>query len=353
LLQQTEEAASMDANHTSLEADESLEDLIDNISAGRQLSTCDGETNLHAKWFTYIRPKTPALPVVLSAPHDGWKSPHYMSNRVNRRRCGGKDVVTVRDAESRNIAKLVRNMLGCILRGGSKPFYLQNNVDRKKIDLNRDMDQATCGNPCAKHVWKEFMKSGEDAKTKVERMGGGLWLDFHARAGQTLPNTIQLGYALNKTDIIKPRDSMISKSTLKNVARQSSWSFRKIVRGKQSLGGRLRRFGIFAVPRPGKPKVSPRDVIADYFTGGHIIRRFGKSGKVDAVQVELPPGIRCHTCSDSKKKRKHQDFAFAMANVIVDFLRAGKYKVEKSRLIKKLKSSRSKCLRKCTTRGCS
>lgn len=350
--QMRELETSIDANFTIFESQEGLGELMDNVSAGlRSLTSaaCRGKSNEAERWYTYWYNSGSVLPVVISTIHDGSDVPSYMSDRTSGHNCGRKNTVTTQDTRSSEVALIVRNMMTCILKQKSKPIFLRMNVKRTKIDMNRKKFAATCspqfpsGAPCANRIYDEFMEKAEDAR---KRAMGGLWLDFHARTAeraQDYPGTTQLGYGISLEDMGSPRDSMASRSTLRNVARRSGFTFKDIVRGNKSLGGRLvsPKPGIrkvYAVPRPAKTTVGEH-----HFTGGEMVRRFGRSGSMDAIQVEMPPNVR------STGLKKQQEFAFAFAHAVIDFLRGGSYDISTEKLIKGAHNI-DRCQYRCTTR---
>ena len=61
-----------------------------------------------------------------------------------------------------------------------------NNLHRKKLDANREINEATFGNPTATAAYNEFQQCIETASTAVESDASqshtGLFIDIHGQA---------------------------------------------------------------------------------------------------------------------------------------------------------------------------
>src|SRR5699024_3733333 len=86
----------------------------------------------------WIEARAGNVPIVISAPHGGTIEPEDVPDRS----CEG--VTTVRDM---NTTELAFEMQQELMAGHDmQPFVIAAHIHRKKIDLNRDIEESTCGN---------------------------------------------------------------------------------------------------------------------------------------------------------------------------------------------------------------
>src|SRR5699024_8952892 len=99
------------------------------------------------------------MPIVISAPHGGLMEPEEIPDRS----CSG--ITTVRD---RNVTEMAFEMEEELLTEyGNRPFVIAAHIRRTKIDLNRDIEQATCDNPVMEETWEQYHNYIEGAIAKA------------------------------------------------------------------------------------------------------------------------------------------------------------------------------------------
>ncbi|MDC3133164.1 hypothetical protein OA501_03020 [Flavobacteriaceae bacterium] len=231
------------------------------------------------------------LPIVFSAPHGGAELPAEIPNRTYG--------TLVNDANTKELTKAIMYALQTAY--GSRPHVIINNLDRKKMDANRDLTEAAQGNIYAERAWEEFQFYIETAKNKViQDFEYGLFIDLHGHGVNPdgfYDLRIWLGYLLTAEELNKSDDqldtmSYQNKSSIRTLARVSPESFVEVLRGSNSMGDLLEASGYGSLPSSQSP--SPNGM--RYFSGGFNTLKHGSStdaGRISAIQFELPsPGVR-------------------------------------------------------------
>ena len=256
----------------------------------------------------YIEFRAGALPIVVSAPHGGSLEPAEIPTRTSG--------TTVTDAATEDLARAVFDAL--VSKTGRQPSLVVCRLKRAKIDVNRDIGEGAQGNPHAEQAWNEFHAFLDAARgLAAGAHGRALLVDLHGH-GHPKPR-VEIGYLLGAADLDRPDAELDDpawgrQSSIRTLAAEAGLRFSALLRGPESLGGRLDRAGYLAVPGPAtlSPGSDP------YFEGGYITRRHGSAdgGPVSAVQLETPyPGVR-----DTPASRSH--FAAALADALAAYFAA-------------------------------
>jgi len=231
------------------------------------------------------------LPIILSVPHGG----NLMPNEIKDRTYGTK----VNDANTKGLSIAIMDILN--LNFGSRPYVIINNLDRKKIDANRDSIEGVQKNIYAKRAWEEYHYYIEYSKNKIiQDFNYGLFLDIHGHGIN--PDGFYdlrswLGYLLKGDELDKPdyelnNISYQKKSSINTLVTISSEDFVKVLRGVNSFGSMLDSLGYKTLPSIND--LSPEGM--RYFSGGYNTNFHGSSengGQISSIQIETPyPGIR-------------------------------------------------------------
>lgn len=226
------------------------------------------------EWVEYI-PGT--LPFVVTAPHGGTLEPQDIPDRTWG--------TFVRDFATDDVAVRVAGALEGGM--GARPHLILLHLHRRKLDANRDLDEAAQGNPLAERAWREFHHWTETALASVgASFGTGFYMDLH---GHSKHDDFELGYLLTGSDLQGSDASlngtaMIQKSSLRTLAESSPHPFSSLVRGEGSLGALYEAEGYTAVPGPERPRPA-----GPFFSGGYNTRRHGcqAGGPICGYQLEL------------------------------------------------------------------
>jgi hypothetical protein len=276
------------------------------LSAGAAQPYAPGATYFGRN--AYIEFRAGTLPIIVSAPHGGSLEPAEIPSRTSG--------TTVTDVATEDLARAVADALAS--KTGRQPSLVICRLKRTKVDVNREIGEGTQGNPFAEQAWREFHGFLDAARALATTAHGrALLVDVHGH-GHPKPR-VEIGYLLGAADLDRTDSDLddpawARQSSIRTLAAESGLRFSALLRGPESLGGRLDRAGYLAVPGPATP--SPGS--DPYFEGGYITRRHGSAdgGPVSAVQLELPsPGVR-----DTPASRAH--FAAVLADALAAFFAA-------------------------------
>ena len=254
----------------------------------------------------YIQYIPGTLPLVLSAPHGGYKKPDELKDRIDGTDHYDRLTIEV----TLNVQKSFYELTG------KYPYVILNRLQRIKLDPNRAIKIAAQGDSLAEIAYNEFHNFIEIAEKDVEeKWGTGLYIDIHDHDHKT--HLYELGYLLeggllsfSDADLDDPL--FMEKSSLKNLAKKSPYKFSEILRGDVSFGAYLSQHGYNVVPSPSIP--SPG---TDYFySGGYNTQVHGTpTPNFNGFQIELPWDDVPDSEIDVKK------FSTDFMNAVIEFMK--------------------------------
>ncbi|WP_053002612.1 immunoglobulin-like domain-containing protein [Kordia jejudonensis] len=183
------------------------------------------------------------LPIIISAPHGGVQQSgqtiggiFYPDNdgSLPDRNCGTNERDDNTDILVREIQKEIFQLTGCYAH------VIINNLHRSKLDPNREVNEATCGNANARAHWNAFHGFIDQASAAVEsNWGKGLYIDLHGQS-HAIPR-IEAGYNIRANELNSSNlnaSSIINKSTIRNLVNinLNNLSHEELIRGNTSLG---------------------------------------------------------------------------------------------------------------------
>ena len=240
----------------------------------------------------YIEYHIGTLPIVISVPHGGSLNPASIPNRS----CN--DPVYATDANTVEMALDLRNFL--YEKTGCYPHVIICQLRRSKLDANRNLADAACGNPEAVQAWTEFHQFIDTAQTLAESVFPDqvLYLDLHGHGNPT-PRT-ELGYLLYDTELALTdgelnEEPYLSYSSIGELALRNinNLTHSELLRGEAALGTLLAGSGYDAVPSAADP--SP-GIGSNYYSGGYNTAThtcYAPGNLVNGLQMECPyPGVR-------------------------------------------------------------
>jgi hypothetical protein len=242
------------------------------------------------------------LPVIFAAPHGGTLTPATMPPRVAGAACGA-EVTTVRDA---NTEELVREIRASFVRSaGGNPHVVISRLHRSRLDPNRAIGEAACGNAQAEEAWRDYHGFLEVAKAAiVARHGRGWFTDVHGHGHDV--QRLELGYELAASTLRRPDAELDASaaieraSSLRTFSEASPLPFTALLRGETALGTLLEGAGFPSVPSRRDPAPAAGE---SYFSGGYSTDRHGCSngGTICGVQLEANMvGVRADAASRSR-----------------------------------------------------
>ncbi|HUH11544.1 MAG TPA: Ig-like domain-containing protein, partial [Longimicrobiales bacterium] len=255
----------------------------------------------------YIEYLPGTLPIIVSAAHGG----HLLPDELPERSWG----VTVRDTNTQELARQIAQAF--VARTGRAPHIIISRLHRRKLDANRDIEEAAQGSFFAEWAWREFQGFIDVAKQAAAGAhGGGFYIDLH---GHGHPNArLELGYLLRASElelsdsVLDAASWLAEESSIRTLAARSPLPFAELLRGEGSLGSGFERLGYPAVPSGPQPDPGGEP----YFNGGYNTRRHGSmdGGPIDGVQIEA------HYSDVRDTEASRAAFASALAEILEVFL---------------------------------
>lgn len=254
----------------------------------------------------YVEYRAGTLPLILSAPHGGTAEPTEVPDRTWG--------TTVSDRNTELLAFAVADALEARL--GGRPHVVVSHLHRRKLDPNRELEEAAQDDPRAEQAWREFHGFIEHASARVvAEHGEGFYIDLHGH-GHAIQR-LELGYLLTASELAQSdaaldRGNWSAGSSVRTLVEAAGVPLSAVVRGPHALGSLLEARGYPAVPSDRQP--DPGD--DPFFSGGYNTWRHASAhgGPVSGVQIEAHyPGIR-----DSAEHRAA--FAAALAETLDVYL---------------------------------
>jgi len=249
------------------------------------------------------------LPLVITVPHGGSLTPDEIPDRS----CGDESVTDLYTVSLvKSIQQEITELTGCY------PHIIINHLKRTKLDANRELDIATCGNEFAEIAWNEFHLFIDSAKSTIEKKSGkGLLIDLHGH-GHAIQR-LELGYLLTGDQLGYPEavlntSASIGFSSIRNLVETNINGFMhsELLHGIFSLGTMFASNGYPAVPGIDEPFPFIQE---PYFRGGYITERHGSmnKGTIDAIQVECNQDVRF-------EETDRNSFGETAAKIFLDYL---------------------------------
>jgi N-formylglutamate amidohydrolase len=261
--------------------------------------------NIKYQNFNYVKYLQGTLPIIISVPHGGTLEPENIPNRTYGKK--GRDKYT--DLLAKDIA------LEFYKQADKYPYIIILELARKKLDANREIQEAAQGNKEATKIYNTFhfaiQTSIEEVNKKFKQ---GLYIDLH---GHSHPNNyIEFGYLLSN-DILKLSNKEIETfkelSSIKNLSNSSKENFVQQIKGKNSLSGLMATKGYKSIPSFDIPYA----LDDKYFKGAFSTKQYGSyyGGNINSIQVEFPrTGFR-----DTEQNR--QKLAKDFVDSIIKFMK--------------------------------
>jgi len=247
------------------------------------------------------------MPVVISAPHGGTLNP----NEIPDRSCQG--ITTVRDSNTTELADEIKYQLKQDF--GAEPYVVSSLISRNKIDLNRDIELATCGYSLAKDVWHEYHRSIEAAlQSAIDEFGRAIFIDLHGHGHEV--QRLELGYLLSNTELRESYEGsgetqmLAEKSSFKNlISAKKGIELQDLLTGKRAFGTIMEDEGIPSVPSFQDPFPYPGEA---YFNGGYNTRRYTSDDYADVFGWQIEANFDGVRDSDENRSKFAKAFSEAI-----------------------------------------
>ena len=231
-----------------------------------------------SKWVEFI-PGT--MPLVISVPHGG--SIDLVG--IPDRSCPG--VVNTTDGRTISLARAIISVFK--KNYGVYPSVVICHLKRTKVDMNREIEIATCGNDTMKVPWRFWHEMIDTAiASAIKKFGQTVYIDLHGQ-GHT-KQRLELGYLLSDVQLQASSKSnndtlYTSTSSLRNLIQDSGGKFKlkDLLTGSNAFGTWMTEDSFPSVPS----KQDPYPLSTDpYFDGGYNVELFTSKPKVFGWQIE-------------------------------------------------------------------
>ena len=227
----------------------------------------------------YIEYVAGNAPVIYSAPHGGALTPSEIPDRTASL-CGGSATTTT----DLNTVDLVRAMQARhFARFGTYPHIIINHLARRKLDANRTVEEAACGDAealIALDEWHDFIDVAKAAV--LQASGRGWYMDMHGH-GHSIQR-LELGYLLSGAQLDLSNASLDANAayedtaSMRTISESAPPSFSALLRGASSLGTLYASNGFPSVPSATVPGPDGDT----YFIGGDNTRRHACGAEANA-----------------------------------------------------------------------
>ena len=250
------------------------------------------------------------MPLVISVPHGGDLKPSHIPDRT----CN--DPTTITDANTRELARAIEQEF--VSKYNIRPYLVFCHLQRIKIDQNRDIDEATCGNPQMEAAWHKFHNYIDTAlNDAVAKHGRAVYIDLH---GHGHPNLrLELGYNLGRASLVNVYNSsnliaLAQASSLNNLLQLNPYmDFRELMLGDNAFGTLMENEGVPAVPSKQDPYPASGEA---YFNGGYNTRFFTSEDYPDVFGFQ----IECNRVGLRDNATNRANFAKKFAKVMMEYL---------------------------------
>ena len=240
--------------------------------------------------------------IIISIPHGGYQRPDDIPDRSSGCYDSATDTCTWRHdcgetssehCKASILSDMYTTEIGVQLHKalhhltGERPFLVRNSLHRRKLDANRDVDEAAMGVEDAVRAWNDFHGFLAEARGIINERSPGLVLDVHGQGHAE--GWVELGY-LFKSEELDQDVLNFTASSIRSVAERNDDNDDKLIRGSTSVGGLLQWKGYKSVPSSAHPGPAG----GRYYSGGYITQVYGSKdgGRVDCIQLENPRHVR-------------------------------------------------------------
>ncbi len=234
----------------------------------------------------YVEYHVGTLPFVISVPHGGSLVPGSIPDRTCNNPVFAKDGLTIETALE--IKNYLYQITGCY------PHLIISNLRRTKLDPNRNIADAACGNSEAETAWNEFHNFITTARNAANQAYNfkTFFVDLHGHGNPI--ERIELGYLLYDDELELPDATLntaqyINYSSIKNLANsnKNNYTHAQMLKGSKSFGTMLVDKGYQAVPSQDIPFPG---TTTNYYSGGYITANhtcYSSGAPINGLQMEL------------------------------------------------------------------
>ena len=226
------------------------------------------------------------LPLVISVSHGGDVEPTSIPDRTCNNPVYAMDAFTIETAIE--IKNKLFELTGCY------PHLIISHLRRNKLDPNRNLSEAACGNGEAISAWFDFHGFIADAREAANLVYNDqtFFVDLHGHGNPI--QRIELGYLLYDDELELPDNALntstyVNYSSIQNLVQinVSSSTHAQLLRGSEAFGTLLSDLNYPSVPSQSIPFPGTN---TNYFSGGYITvnhTSYNSDVTINGFQMEL------------------------------------------------------------------
>lgn len=254
------------------------------------------------------------IPLVITVPHGGTKKPEGMADRTCKDDRGR--IVRGTDSYTQEVSRFIREAF--MGKYNKQPYIIINHIARRKVDQNRPLDYAACGDEKGMEAWHNFHSAADSTLAHaVQEFGYAFYIDLHGHGHSN--QRLELGYALAKGDLQKTfkrqdMEKYAAKSSMANyIKKYPDADIWELLFGEHAFGTYINHGGIPATPSMQDPH--PVDNEA-FFGGGYNTRRYTSSDYPDVFGLQ----IEMHYRKARDSKANTRTFAKSLGRAYFSFI---------------------------------
>jgi hypothetical protein len=217
------------------------------------------------------------MPLIISVPHGGAENP----NNIPDRTC--PNITTVTDSKTIELVNAIDSV--CKADYGVQPYLVIDYLKRTKLDQNREIVEATCGNASMENIWNNYHFSIDTCIAKINnKYSQALFIDMHGH-GHT-KQRLELGYLVTANALRNPTTILPATTSYYNMLQQNPFlSSNQFLTTANSFGTFMANKNFPTVPSA--QDVAPL-ITDEYFDGGYNTKTYTSSQypKVYGWQIE-------------------------------------------------------------------
>lgn len=265
--------------------------------------------------FEWIEVRAGNMPVVISVPHGG----AYHDEQIADRNCN--DIGRVVRGIDRNTIPIGNAMQAAFEKiNGTTPYMVIATLSRRKVDQNREIELATCGDALGKIAWHNYHNALDAViKEAVAKFGYVFFIDMHGHGHEV--QRLELGYSLTTRqlqDLKKGKNTKSFKESslanLVNVSKQKV-SYQELLFGVNAIGSQMQNQQIPSTPGIQDPHPVGKQ---PFFAGGYITRKYTSKEYPSVFGLQ----IECYFKGVRDTKANREKFATAFVNSYNHFLKS-------------------------------
>lgn len=231
------------------------------------------------------------MPLIISVPHGGTNDDASILDRT----CPGITTAT----DIRTIELLIAIDSVCKTDYKVQPYFVASYLKRIKIDQNRDIPEATCGNAALTGYWSNYHLSIDTFISKIRlKYPMALFIDLHGH-GHT-KQRLELGYLVSSSELQNPVSINTVSTSVYNLTRiNTTLNTLQLLTGANAFGTLMANKNFPSVPSQQDAAPAAGD---PYFDGGYNTARYCSAlyPSVFGWQVETNfTGVRDNTVNRS------------------------------------------------------